>query len=174
MRQMIFLLLRLTGVPFILRALVQRSAVTILCYHDPRSDVFERHLGVLRRLYNIISLQQFIEARRSGQLDTLPKNALVVTLDDGHKGNYLLLSALRSRGISASIFLCSAIVGTNRHYWWTECPDARCVEALKAMCDEERPRRLRALGFEDEAEYPERQSLSRQEVEQLCAVVDFQ
>src|SRR5262249_45344582 len=66
MRKLAFQALRLTLLPFVLREVCQRKKVTILVYHAPSAEVLDTHLGLLKRMYNIISLSVYIEARLKG------------------------------------------------------------------------------------------------------------
>ncbi len=173
LRRVIFLLLRLTGVPFVLREILQRNRVTILCYHDPAPDAFAQHLRWLQRRYSIIPLRRYVEWRKDSSEARLPPKALVITLDDGHRGNMSLEPVLRSLGVPVTIFLCSAIVGTNRHYWWTKVPIHESA-ALKRVPDQQRRERLAATGHEERREYSTRQALSLEEVAALRPLVDLQ
>ncbi len=173
MRRFVFLLLRLTGLPFLLRELMQRRRVSILCYHDPRPEDFERHLRVLTKLYNVIPLCRYLDWRRTGE-SGLPRKALVITLDDGHKGNFLLREVLRRHDVPATIFVCSGVIGTRRHFWWKEAPDTE-RERLKQIDHTERLLKLAAdTGFTETREYTERQALSMEETEELGRFVSFQ
>ena len=49
--------------------------MSILCYHNPRPEVFERHLRILMRRYRLISLRRYLEWRRDPSI-TLPAKAL--------------------------------------------------------------------------------------------------
>jgi len=75
--------------------------------------------------------------------------------------------------IPITIFLCSGIVGTQRHYWWSRANDAE-AQALKALPDEERIQALLVKGHADTREYEARQSLSRDEIAEMKSSVDFQ
>lgn len=167
-------MLRLTGIPFFLREYVQRKRVSILCYHDMDPELAELHISVLKRLYNIIPLRVYIDARRGHAAAVIPEKALVITFDDGHKGNYRLLPVFRHYQVPVTIFLCSSIVGTHRHYWWKACPNPNIVYALKPLDNNERLRRLAEFGFQENRKYVERQSLSREEIKELQAFVDLQ
>lgn len=170
-RRLAFFLLRRSGVPFLVRELVQRRRVTILCYHDPRPEDLERHLRALTRLYNVISLRRYLEARRSTGI-RLPPKALILTFDDGHRGNYALKEVLARYRVPATVFLCSGIVGTNRRFWWTDLtPSER--ERLKRVPDAERRGSL-ASANAGRADARERQALSGDEIRELAALVDFQ
>lgn len=174
MRRLVFLILRWSGIPFLLREIVQRNRVTILCYHDPDPKIADLHIQVLKRLYNIIPLSSYIASRSNSDTDALPIKALVITFDDGHMGNHKLLPILRRHQAPVTIFLCSGIVGTRRHYWWNASIDKRTTRSLKRIPNQERLARLSNSGFDEKSEYSERQSLSSSEIEELRVAVDLQ
>src|SRR5262249_52546691 len=78
MRELCSLLLRCTGLPLLRRELRQRRRLTILVYHAPGPESFERHLEQLRSLYRIIPLRLALDAL-AGRAP-LPPKALVLTL----------------------------------------------------------------------------------------------
>lgn len=124
MKNSLFALLHALGVVRI-AAWCNRKRVMILCYHgvterEPRGapdpdgvhvgrERFEAHLDYLRRCYNVISLTQYLEARRARH--PLPHNSVVITFDDGYR-NFLTsaLPALSARGMHATVFLVTACV----------------------------------------------------------------
>ena len=97
-----------------------RNRVTILCYHSVtrqlgtspddlhklhlRVGPFLDHLDYLQAHYRIISLDEFIRARR--QNIKLPSGAAILTFDDGFR-NFLTVVApiLLERGIPATSFI---------------------------------------------------------------------
>lgn len=101
-------------------AWINRKKVTILCYHSVTkqagpfpNDIHKLHLGVdsfrdqidyLQANYQIISLSEFINARRANL--KLPSNAAVLTFDDGVR-NFLTVVAplLAERKIPATSFI---------------------------------------------------------------------
>jgi peptidoglycan/xylan/chitin deacetylase (PgdA/CDA1 family) len=97
----------------------------------------DRHLGWLRRRYNIIALEDYLRWRR-GETATLPPRALVISLDDGHASNAALLDVFRRHRVRPTIFLCSDIVGTLRRFWWQAVPDEAERQRLKRLPDEQR------------------------------------
>lgn len=172
-REIAFLLLRATGIPTLLRVVLQRNTVTILCYHNPVADVLSRHLEILQKRYRFISLRSYVDWRL-GRGPAPPRYAMILTLDDGHRGNAALRDVLSQHGIEATIFLCSGIVATRRHYWWTAVREVRDRDQLKSLADSERVVRLRTMGFEETHEFGERQALSEHEVHLLQPVADLQ
>ena len=114
-------MIRLTLLPLVLRELFQRKKVTILLYHDPSPGRFADHLAILKKRYNIVSLRRFVEAHLAGTLGHLPPKSLVLTFDDGHRGNHGLIGLLRDLPAPPTIFLCSGVVGTSTRSgskWW--------------------------------------------------------
>lgn len=153
---------------------MQRHAVTILCYHDLPADVADKHLAILRTRYTLISLRQFLDWRLGRTAEPLPPYSLVVTLDDGHRGNASLIPMLTRAPTPLTVFLCSAIVGTHRHFWWTKVNDIREREWLKRLPDSKRRSWLARHGHNDMKEYSDRQALSRDEIDMLKPLLDFQ
>jgi peptidoglycan/xylan/chitin deacetylase (PgdA/CDA1 family) len=174
MRNLVFLCLRLSGIPLLLRRLSQKTGVTILCYHDPAPEILTRHLTVLAKFYNLIPLRKYIEWRNGKTREPLPPYAMVVTLDDGHRGNAALAPVFKRHAVEPTIFLCSAIVGTKRTYWWKVVPNQDECERLKRVPDHERVRRLKEMGFVETRDFTERQALSDEEIVLLKDIVDFQ
>lgn len=172
MRAAVFLLLRLTGLPWLLRQRMQRRRVSILCYHDPRPEEFARHLRLLTRLYNIIPLARYLAWRDDPTVE-LPPKSLVITLDDGHRGNRALARVLAQYGIVVTVFVCTAIVGTYRRFWWKDLAPAERTR-LKRTSDADRLKALGRNGFDETREYSERHALSEGEMRALGTYVDFQ
>lgn len=97
-----------------------RRRVVILCYHGVtersrrhpndrsglhiRADRFEAQLDYLRRHYNVVSLAEFVKARKNNV--PLPDYSVVITFDDGYR-NFLTVALPRliARNMHVSIFL---------------------------------------------------------------------
>jgi len=158
---------------YVVRELVQRKVVTILCYHKLDPVTADRHLKLLRRKYNIISLRDYLELRHK-PASAAPGKALILTFDDGHQMQYSLKPVLEKHRVPVTSFICSGITGTNRHFWFETPMSDRELARLKTVSDMDRAERLEQLGFSETREYPARQALSWQEVEDMKAVVDFQ
>ncbi len=169
-----FWIVRYTGAAFLARHTAQSRRVTILAYHDPDPDTFESHLALLKSLYSVIPLEAFLSARRVGNLRGLPRRPLVITLDDGWAGNARLLPALKRHGVRPTVFVCTSIVGTKRHYWWTHAPDPADREILKRTAEDDRLRALASSGFASDTEYADRQALSADDLAEMNPWVDFQ
>ncbi len=173
MNNIFFKIVRYIGLPFLFRELVQRNKITILMFHDIKAKEAETAFTFLKRHYNIISLQDYLDARQQCRL--LPKKAIIITFDDGHVGNYMLLPIIRRMQIPITIFLCSDIVGSRRHFWFKHCkellPDR---ERLKKLSNTSRLEALMQYGFNQTKEYEDVQALSREQIKEMSPWVDFQ
>lgn len=173
LREAFVFTIRWSGLPCLLRNTYGRNKISILTYHDPEPEVLERHLGYLSRTYAFVTMDAVVGAARSRDWRSVPPKSLVVTLDDGHRGNFDLVAVFRRYGVVPTIFVCTQVVGTNRRYWWTSCSDP---EALKRVANGERLRRLREqASFTQTREYEtaERQALNADEIRLMSPHVEF-
>lgn len=173
LKKMVFAILRMSGVPYLVRELVQRQKVTILVYHKLAPEVAAVHFAALRKRYELISLEEYLEYR-TDQQKGLPLKSLIVTLDDGHKNNYALKPLFQKYGIRSTIFLCSGLAGTNRHFWFETEMDNAVRQQLKILSNDERLQVLAEMGFSESAEQKDRQALSAREIEEMKGLVNFQ
>jgi peptidoglycan/xylan/chitin deacetylase (PgdA/CDA1 family) len=174
LRKLAFALLRWTGLPFLFREVMQRNQATIILFHDPRPDVADGHFRILKSRYNIIGLRDYVEARQSGSVGRLPSKALIITLDDGCRGNYGLLPVILRHSIPITVFLSTGLAGTDRHFWFEHDVGGHDHQELTQAVDEERLRVLRQYGFEETRDFSDRQALSKAEIEEMKEAVDFQ
>ncbi len=170
-------LVRGLGIDGMVRRLYARRRVTIVIYHDPDPETLRAHLAYYARRYRFVTLDAVADALDGGRWDSLPDYPLVVTIDDGHRGNLDLGALLQRHGVRPMIYLCSQVVGTERPYWW-KTPAARTLgaEALKRLPDEERRRRLAEAGNDPDAPHsdsPEPQAMSWDEARAFAAVADY-
>jgi peptidoglycan/xylan/chitin deacetylase (PgdA/CDA1 family) len=173
LRRATFTAIGMSGIPWMMRNTMQRRRATIILYHEIGPELFVEQVRALRRRYNIIPLRllvDFLEGRAE-----LPPRALVITFDDGHASNHLLLARIRELGVPVSVFLCSGIVGSGRRYWWSAVPSKEGIHRLQIMPNRERLTTLRdRYGFDELAEEGERAALSDAEVREMMGAVDFQ
>ena len=162
---------RWSGVPQLVGSTLTRRRVAILVYHDPPPEVLDRHLRFLRRRHAIVPLDLVADALHARDWSRLPPRSVVVTLDDGHRGNFALLDVFGRHGVTPTIYLCTGIVGTRRHFWWTA--EGIAAEPLKRRPNEERTALLERAGFAETAEHDDRQALTQAEVEAMVERVDF-
>lgn len=139
-----------------LAAWVNRERTVILCYHgvtaratpDPEDPAglhvqverFARQLDYLRKHFRVISLEEYLAARRAGK--RLPAYSVVLTFDDGYR-NFLTAAApcLRERGLAATVFLVTgrmAATASGRGAAWSPADDRECLtwEEVRALSAE--------------------------------------
>ncbi len=174
LRETAAMAIRFSGLPALSRRTCAHNKATIVYYHDPAPEVFERHLQYFSRHYQFISLGMLVEALHARDWSQIPPRSLVVTFDDGHAGNYRLLPLFRKYGVRPVIYLVSSVVGTGRRYWFQEAGDD--AEMLKRLPPDRREAILRQrCGYEPTREYTNgpRQALSAMELRELAPYVDF-
>lgn len=147
----------------------QRNRLAILCYHDPDPALFARHIPALQAHFNIIALRDYVTARMNNALDRLPPYPLVITMDDGHSRNFQLLEVLVKEKVPATIFLASAMVGSNPPLSRTSVApgDKRAAESDADMAHA-------GIGFDEQTSCTTPPTLSEQEIRAMAGHVDFQ
>ncbi len=117
-----------------LRAIVQKTrnrltpGARILLYHrvapidfDPQwlnvsPNLFEEQMRILRKEFRPIDLPDAVNALAEGNL---PRNAVVVTFDDGYADNlHFAKPILEKYQIPATVFVATGYLG--REFWWDE------------------------------------------------------
>lgn len=174
MIELFFKFIRYSGIYFFVRSFISKKRVSIVLYHDPKPDVFREHIQFLSERYNFISLDLLVDAIYSKDWSKIPSNSLVVTIDDGHLGNFYLLPIIKEFDVKPTIYCCSSIVCTDRHFWWKE------VESRNLKYYKELPNRFRlselssSYDFKNTNTYITRQSLSQVEIDEMAPYVSFQ
>ena len=160
-----------SGLPGAVRAATRRRA-TVAFYHDPSPEVLDAHLRFCRDRFRFVAYDLLVDALRTRDFGRIPQRALALTFDDGLAGNHALLPVLRKHGVRPTIFVCTAIVGSERGFWFNEPVE---TQPLKRVPNGERLAALaRATGFEPDAPRPgPRQALSRDEILDMADHVDF-
>jgi peptidoglycan/xylan/chitin deacetylase (PgdA/CDA1 family) len=173
MGEILAFLLRLTGLPALIRARLGRNGAAILVYHDPAPEAFDQHLAFLRRHYRIVPFDDLVDAIEDGDWSRIPPHAVVIHIDDGYRRNAQLLEICQQHGVRPTVYLCSHIVATHRRFW-SKLKDGRAKQ-LRLLGHERLLQKLRdEAGFTTEREYPERQALSRDEIHRMRGDVQFQ
>ena len=161
---------RWSGTGLLVRHTIARRRVSILVYHDPTAEQLERHLKYLARRYNFVSLGKVIEAMERDRWADLPDRALVLTFDDGHRGNADLVDLFVSYGVKPTVYVCSQLVDTNRHFWFMDVDDPG---RLMKLSNGRRMAVLERAGFSPTKEHADRQALNAVDIERMRQVVDF-
>jgi peptidoglycan/xylan/chitin deacetylase (PgdA/CDA1 family) len=167
---------RFGGLWFLARHTYLRGKVGILVYHDPSPAALERHLAYLARRYRFVPLDTVVRALQAGDWSSIQPRSLVLTLDDGHRGNRDLLDVLDRFGVTPTVFVCTQIVATRRRFWWSTL-DAPTRHHLFRVSNRERLEILRVqFGFDPSAESSdgEPEALSREDLDAMRSAVDFQ
>lgn len=152
----------------------QRKTVTIVMFHDPAPDVAAQSFAFLAKNYNIISLNDFLEARRTGDETRIPDKAMIITLDDGHIRNYELLPVIKKLNIPVTIFLCAGVVDTRRHFWFKFKHPGLFKPAMKQMANREKLAVLAQAGFRPEKEFEYPLALNKKQIGEMKQYVNFQ
>lgn len=174
MKKLFYKILRYSGLVWLFREVIQRDKVTFLLYHDIGRDTAEKTFPWLAKHYNVIGLQDFVKACQHPNEHRLPKKALVITFDDGHVRNHQLLPVVQRMKLPVTIFLCSGIIDTNRHYWFTYKHPEISKGALKRASNRDRLRLLKNAGFTPEREFQTPQAMNRRQIEDLKPWFDLQ
>lgn len=165
-----------SGLPLFIRRFWFKRAVTFLNYHEPAPHTFDSHITWLNQRYSIISIGEAVRALETRQVDALRDYPLVITIDDGHKSNVDLLPVIRKHGIRPCIYLCSAIVGTNRPFAdvLVSKKFSQYRSQFKRQDEKGRREMFRQLcDLELESELPEPMGLSRTDLTTMVPYVDF-
>jgi peptidoglycan/xylan/chitin deacetylase (PgdA/CDA1 family) len=127
--------------------------LAVLAYHgvdDPKR--FVKHLDHIQRTSSVVMLSEVLDAfegRRS-----LPRRALLVTFDDGHRSVLdVAMPLLRDRGIPAVAFVIAGLVDTKQPFWWSEVIDLATqggfVRGMPQLTPQDLVRALKRLPNDD-------------------------
>lgn len=175
-KRLFFSSIKLLQIDVLLRYVKQRNNVSILLLHDPSPESFDLLLKALTKKYHFISLKEFINHRVNKTVNTLPKYTAVLTFDDGHKENYKLLPIFKKYNTPATIFLCSAIVNSNKHFWSNYDIPKSELQKIKKMPYNNMLTYLKTLDYIKDKEYEERHALNSLEMDEMLSsdLIDFQ
>ena len=176
LRNVVATLICLSGIHVLIREFLCRNRVAILMYHDPKPTVFAKHLDYLSRHWTVIPLETLVPAIYQKDFSQIPPKSVVITIDDGHAGNIELLPLFKQYRVRPTLFVCTQIINTHRHFWFKIDGQSKAErERLKRLPNVDRLAHLKqTTDFEPENVYPDRQALNIMEMEEMAEDVDFQ
>ena len=176
LKDMVAILICLSGIHILIREFLCRNRVAILMYHDVKPEVFAKHLAYLSRHWTVISLDVLVDAIHQKNFSRIPAKSVIITIDDGHAGNIELLPLFKQYRIHPTLFVCTQIINTHRHFWFKIDGQSKAErERLKRLPNAERLAYLKQTAdFEPEHVYPDRQALNITEMKEMAESVDFQ
>lgn len=174
MNKNLFKILRISGIPWFFREFIQKNKVTILMFHEIGRETAEQMFSYLHKKYNIIDLNDFIDACKNIDQIKIPKKALIITFDDGHILNYEMLPVIKKYNVPVTIFLCSSIINTNRHFWYKHNILSTTVSKLKQLSNTDRLKKLLKDGFFQDKEFENPQALSKTQIIKMSKYVNIQ
>ena len=154
------------GLPVFVREWMHRKHVPILLYHDPKPAVFAKHIAYLSHHYTPIALDALVGAIHQNDFSGIPPKSVVITIDDGHVGNFELLPIFKRYQVRPTLYVCTQLINTHRHFWFKIKGQSKAEkERLKQLPNAERLTRLKnTADFEPEKIYPDRQALNSAEI----------
>ncbi len=172
-REIFGFVLRFSGIAWAIISVFCKNKVAILVYHRPNPRTFRAHMEYLSKRHEIIPLDTLLRAIEGGRPSDIPPGALVVTVDDGHKSNYELLATIREFNIRPTVYVCSDIVRTNRHFWWFHISDSSARSIKKLPADHALDTLWQESRYGRTTEYLDRQALSETELTEMEPHIDF-
>ncbi|MBN2799017.1 MAG: polysaccharide deacetylase family protein [Deltaproteobacteria bacterium] len=166
--------LRFGGISWLVRNTYGRHKVGILVYHDPSPETLRAHLEWLRPRFSVIPLDTLVDALHCGDWSAVPPKAVVLTFDDGHRGNAALTEVLRAFSAPATFYLCSGVVDTHHHFWFKEVPWARGYELISLVNSDRVAQVTEESGWTPQRDYPERQAMNLEELRALGEVASLE
>ena len=170
MNNILINLIYYSGIFYFFKRFVFKKNVSIVLYHDPKPEIFKKHINFLNKHYNFISMDLLVEAIHNKDWTKIPNNSLVVTFDDGHITNYNLIDIINMYKIKPTIYCCSDIINSNRHFWWKSLNLSE-VERLKKLPNKERLKQLKVKhNFTNEKCFIEIQALTKNHISELTKI----
>ena len=173
MNNIITHLIYYSGIFYFFKRFVFKKNVSIVLYHDPKPKILEKHVKFLSRHYNFISMDLLVEGIQNKNWSKIPNNSLVFTFDDGHITNYDLKDIFIKYKITPTIYCCSEIINSNRHFWWKNLNPSE-VERLKKMSNKKRLKELKIkYNFTNDKCFNDAQALSKNDLSALSKIANI-
>jgi poly-beta-1,6-N-acetyl-D-glucosamine N-deacetylase len=170
MNNIIVGLIYYSGIFHLFKRFIFKKNVSIVLYHDPKTEVFKKHVNFLNRHYNFISIDLLVDAIHNKDWSKIPNNSLVITFDDGHIGNYSLINILKEYNIKSTFYCCSNIIGSKKHFWWKNLNPSE-IEKLKKLSNKERLKQLKIrYDYTNDKDFSEIQALTKDHISELTKI----
>ena len=175
-KELIAFLIVISGMPLFIRHFIAKKKATILLYHNPKKELFDKHLIYLTKKYNVIPLNKLIEAINNKNWNQIPSYPLILTFDDGHRGNYNLFDVCKVHKVNPTIYVCTKIVNSLRGFWFNSVKDSE-KDFLKRLSQKKRMEFLKKkYNFFQNKNFlsNKRQALNKYEILKMKKIFDFQ
>lgn len=77
LKGIVALIIRYSGLGFIMREIVSRDKVTIILYHTPPPDKCRKHLQYMSGRYRFIRMDELVDALHGGDWSGIPPKRLL-------------------------------------------------------------------------------------------------
>ena len=124
LKNFIGIFIRFTGLYHLINWFIREKTI-ILLYHNPKLDILEKHLQYLKKHFNFITLDTLIHSIYDKNRSVIPQNPLIITIDDGFKGNFKLLHLFKKYE--------NATVEVAPHYMFLNSLDAEKLGVLGSV-----------------------------------------
>lgn len=145
------------------------DGVKILLYHEVEDVLFRKHVRYLTRNYAVISMNNFLDYHRRG---IALKNTFVITFDDGWRSNYSLKDIFKEFEVTPTIYI-TGYVDSLRPFWFHNLKQLDLIKML-SVSNKERELLIAKKSHASFSGDIKRNSLNKQEIEDLKEYVDFQ
>jgi peptidoglycan/xylan/chitin deacetylase (PgdA/CDA1 family) len=142
-------------------------------FHDLDRHTADYTFRYLTQHYNVVGLNTYLEAIRTKNDHLLPRKCMIITFDDGYVGNYHILPEIKKFDLPITIFLCSEMIDTSRHFWFSLYPRKK-VEYLKKKTNKEKLEIMKKDGKSLKDRYPEAQTINHDQINAMRSHVNFQ
>lgn len=123
------------------------------------TEMFDRMMNLLSRKYDVISINQIVEAIKRENI--INRRAIAITFDDGYLDNYTHAAPILTKyGLTACFFITSGYISSNRVFPWNEKSGSDCK-----LMSWDQVRSLSENGFEIGAHTVDHVNLGTESVE---------
>lgn len=169
LQEFLCFIIRFSGILYLWNTYFVRNKITIINYHDPEPHIFEKHIKAFLKYYRMINIDELTDILYNQKKQRIAPRLLLITIDDGHKGNRKLLPIIKKYKIPVVIYCTAGITNTNRKFWFKLSTLTReQINTLKEIPDAQRRIWLKNIvSHEDKKQYKEPQALNKAEIKEF-------